>query len=210
MSQFAPGSTFAVAAFRDSPIGDGVGARWEDRLYEYVVISRTPPPSTSALCRSATYLGDRAEPRAAVLPSSSNADMGARVPEPVRVPTLTQAPHRFEILQRWEGVVESASEDEFEAEISDLTDPSRPNEVATFRMDDVSFDDRALVVPGAAFYWCIGYFISEGGQRSRSSMIRFRRLPLWTQPQLRALRRKGEAIGRAFRDLAGPGVPPAR
>jgi hypothetical protein len=40
------------------------------------------------------------------------------------------------------------------------------------------------------FYWTIGYHDSETGQRTRQSVIAFRRLPAWTESELQAIRRR--------------------
>ena len=121
--------------------------------------------------------------------------------EPVRVPTLVDVKQTFELIQRWEGVVERVDAQEFEAELSDLTDPTLANEAATFSLRQVSDEDLPLVAPGAAFYWCIGYAVSEGGQRSCTSIIRFRRLPRWTRRDIKSLQQQGSALGRKIRDL---------
>ena len=70
-----------------------------------------------------------------------------------------------------------SAEREFGASIFDLTDENRPMESAVFLLEDISPDDHALVVPGAVFYWFIGYEKSRLGQVRRVSQIRFRRLP---------------------------------
>ncbi len=61
----------------------------------------------------------------------------------------------------------------FEAEVLDLAD----GEAATVEFDlgEVAPHDVALCEPGALFYWTVGYETKESGQRSRSSVIMFRR-----------------------------------
>ena len=90
---------------------------------------------------------------------------------------------RFLALQKWEGVVEEKNGDFFSARLVDLAGQKR-DEYAEFSYDEVSREDLSLLEPGSVFYWTIGYYIAWGGQRQRSSQIRFRRLPAWTKPEL--------------------------
>jgi hypothetical protein len=68
-----------------------------------------------------------------------------------------------------------------------LTDETRegPEEEAEFEWADVSAEDRKLVEPGAIFYWTIGFYSMADGQVLRSSLLRFRRLPAWTNSELK-------------------------
>ncbi len=45
---------------------------------------------------------------------------------------------------------------------------------------EISEDDQELIRPGAIFNWHIGYEM-ERGTVKRSSIIRFRRMPKWTE-----------------------------
>ena len=84
------------------------------------------------------------------------------------------------VLQKWEGRVESLADDGFVATLTD-TSTGGPDELAEFPWEEISIGDRALVEPGAIFYWSIGYKDAVSGQRSRESVIRFRRLPRWSR-----------------------------
>lgn len=75
--------------------------------------------------------------------------------------------------------MEEVSADSFTATLTD-TLGSGPTEVAEFSLEELSPFDVPLVVPGAIFYWNLGYRIAPGGQRSRESVIRFRRMPRWS------------------------------
>jgi hypothetical protein len=99
----------------------------------------------------------------------------------------------FELRQQFEGTVLSISQDEFEARLMDRTRPSNPNEIASFSLLDVSEGDRELLQPGAVFYWSIGYRIQPWGQRERSSIIRFRRVPVWTRSELGQIKKQAES-----------------
>ena len=97
----------------------------------------------------------------------------------------------FISLQEWEGIVEKVKEESFDARLVDLT-RNNPDEVLEdFPLDDISEEDRRLVAPGAVFYWCIGYHVRKG-QRSRTSEIRFRRLPVWGEAEIEEARQTAE------------------
>lgn len=85
------------------------------------------------------------------------------------------------VLQKWEGRVQELTDGGFVARLTDLTS-DLPDEEAEFDVQEVSFLDRRLLKPGAVFYWSIGYRDAVTGQRSRESVIRFRRLPTWSKP----------------------------
>ena len=91
-------------------------------------------------------------------------------------------PHRkFKVLQQFECAVTSIQGASFDAELSDLTDPTKPIEFATFPVTEVSPPDLSLLIPGCVFYWILGYETREGGQITRVSEIRFRRSPRWSR-----------------------------
>ena len=102
----------------------------------------------------------------------------------VRVPYPSPPPSRFELLQQWEGEVRQIEADEFTAVIRDLTNPCSPEEEITLPKDEISSGDIGLVQPGAIFYWIIGYRISPDGQKTRTSDLRFRRLPAWSAKEI--------------------------
>jgi hypothetical protein len=92
----------------------------------------------------------------------------------------------FRTLQKWEGYVLSVGEDSFWARLVDLRHQESDSE-AEILLEEVSLPDRDLVTPGAVFYWSIGYHDEPSGQRTRSSVVRFRRLPAWGERDLRAV-----------------------
>ncbi|MGD0659084.1 MAG: hypothetical protein ABSD38_13545 [Syntrophorhabdales bacterium] len=100
---------------------------------------------------------------------------------------------RFVLLQKWEGIVLSLNGDTFKARVNDLVQKGVEEE-ATIAIDELSETDRDLVEPGAIFYWSIGYHDSLAGQRTRVSLIRFRRLPGWRQKELEAAVSEVESI----------------
>lgn len=102
-------------------------------------------------------------------------------------------------LQKWEGVVLNieASANTFFARLHDLT-ADNPEEEAEFSIDEVMEDDKNLLMPGAVFYWSIGYHTSETGQQLRASVIKFRRLPAWRGKELKEIESKAREFGRAI------------
>jgi hypothetical protein len=118
---------------------------------------------------------------------------------PVLVPkqVYSEVP-RFISLQKWEGSVLEIGEESFTARLIDLTQEG-VDEEAEFSKEEVAESDLPLFKPGAIFYWNIGYEDSLTGQRTRVSMMRFRRLPVWSKEELRAAKREAirlrESIG---------------
>lgn len=112
---------------------------------------------------------------------------------------LPRPPERAHLraIQRWEGVVDAVSEEAFVARLYDRHRAGRPEE-AEFPLSDVADGDRGLVVEDAVFYWTIGYLVSRGGQRTRTSTIRFRRLPVWTEQELRDAAKRAVQTARAL------------
>lgn len=113
-----------------------------------------------------------------------------------------ESPERIEeVLKRWEGVVETVDETDgvFTARLYDLTnDEPYPSEIAELLIDDVSDDDRSLLQAGAVFYLTVGYSERVSGRKDRFVRVEFRRLPNWTESDLR---RAGDRARRITRFL---------
>lgn len=103
----------------------------------------------------------------------------------VRRPKPTTKKGRFLLMQRWEGYVLKIEEDTFISLIYDQTNSNNDPEEVELYLEDVSAADRPLLQEGAVFYWSIGYEDLSNGERRRSSIIRFRRLPAWSRKELR-------------------------
>jgi len=101
---------------------------------------------------------------------------------------------RFHVLQQWECVVDGIEGDSFTADLLDLTDPSKPREIVEIPLIEISEADLALLLPGAVFYWILGYEITRGGQKRRVSEIRARRNPKWSQRAIDAVTKRGEEL----------------
>jgi hypothetical protein len=87
-------------------------------------------------------------------------------------------------LAKWEGRVLEVTEERFVAVLTDELHQGRPEEAADIPLEEVSSVDRDLVTVGAFFFWTVGYNVRASGQRSRVSIIRFRRLPRWSVEEI--------------------------
>lgn len=97
----------------------------------------------------------------------------------------------FRTLQAWEGVVTAVDGESFSVKLVDLSGDG-PDEEAEIDFEEVSADERVLISVGAIFLLHVGYATSEGGQRSRTSILRFRRLPVWTETELASARKTAQ------------------
>lgn len=118
--------------------------------------------------------------------------------EAQEAPVVFLAKHKsskdnYKLLQQWEGVVQEIDDEYFVCQLRDLSG-DEPDETAEIFLEEVSDNDRSLITAGAFFYWNIGYYENKSGQRTRSSMIRFRRLPAWTNKELNASKKVAAAI----------------
>jgi len=86
-------------------------------------------------------------------------------------------------IQKWEGKVISLSGDTFRATLSPIVGDKLEQEAEIY-VQDVTPDERSFIEPGAIFYWSIGYLERPSG-RVRESIIRFRRLPMWTDNEVK-------------------------
>lgn len=109
-----------------------------------------------------------------------------------RESVYSQPSTRFEVLQKWEGIVLDVLPDSFTARLIDLT-LEGSDEEAEFALEEIDEGDKDLLKPGAVFYWNIGYSDSPSG-RARVSIIRFRRLPVWRSEELERAKRDAERL----------------
>jgi hypothetical protein len=105
----------------------------------------------------------------------------------------------FDVLQKFEGTVLSVGSDSFVARLVEKPN-SVPEEEAEIPLAEVMPGDRELVKPGAVFYWVIGYRRAVHGQLSRSSVIRFQRMPSWSPAEVQRARQAAETF-LSFLDL---------
>jgi len=104
---------------------------------------------------------------------------------------IKQVRHRgyFITLGRWIGRVVEVDKRGFRAVVVDQT-AQLADETGYFPFEEISDDDRPLIIVGAVFYWAIGYRVDESRRRSRLSQIRFQRLPTWSQEELERIQER--------------------
>lgn len=103
--------------------------------------------------------------------------------------TSNKTPNIFDdIRQRFSGVVTDIdfASNEFTAQISDLINPSNPDEVVKLGFDDILDSDKKHLEKGDSFIWYIGYVQGRMISRESFSKIRFRRFPTWTHDEIDA------------------------
>jgi hypothetical protein len=136
------------------------------------------------------------------LPESSQPNLQAR-------PALATAQVRTgpvqELHQYWECVVEEIGPTKFLAVLRSLKNPNDSEKEAEIPIALVEEDDRELLLPGAVFYWSLGYQTVSGTSK-RFSAIKFRRLPAWTKRDLARIE-SGAAKLKALFALNGSFVP---
>lgn len=122
-----------------------------------------------------------------------------RVALPEHLPVLPPATReRYTLLQKWEGFVLALGRESFTARLADLTE-REPDIEVEISLSEVTSSDRELVRTGAVFDWNIWYVDGPTGQRARSSVIRFRRMPAWRAEDLSAAKKRAERL----RDVLG-------
>ncbi len=106
---------------------------------------------------------------------------------------------RFVVLGRWEGVVEEVGRDWFRSRVVDLEESS-PDEHIEFPLSEVGPEEKHLVFPGGRFYWTLGRRYTRSGRPNQVSVLRFQRLPRWTEDELRRAKEWAEEHAWLFGD----------
>lgn len=173
-----------------------------------------PEPSATSTVPADGPISEQLMPRVYRAPPSIEPDFNARDTDsstgrpqkwpPVGRPyvqhltSLPQPRSSFRTLQAWEGVVTGVEAQSFSVKLVDLSG-DEPDEEAEIDFEEVSVDERSLIAVGAVFLLHVGYATSEGGQRSRTSILRFRRLPVWTEAELSTARRVAQEQAETIR-----------
>jgi hypothetical protein len=105
------------------------------------------------------------------------------------VPPQPNGHERFQAIQKWEGHVISVGGETFTVQLRPLVGEGAVQQEAEIYLEDIDSSDRFLIKPGAVFYWSIGYLDRPSG-RLRASILRFRRLPTWTEQELKQAKLK--------------------
>lgn len=102
----------------------------------------------------------------------------------------------FRVLQKWEGHVLEVDNEVFLARLIPISGQEDVQEAEIY-LTEVTEEDRDFLEPGAVFYWSIGYLVRPSGTL-RASVIRFRRLPAWTEDDLRKAEHDAHRWGDLF------------
>lgn len=118
----------------------------------------------------------------------------------VRIPRVIRSPEtgseRFTLLQKWDGVVLEADAETFTARLLD-SHGELPPQQATFSRSELSPEEETQIAVGASFVWTIGYR-HIGATRHRDSTIYFRRLPPWSEDELKSAQDRAENVSTAI------------
>ena len=207
-SKFSPQSAKLVGNLQSiADQGASKWTSWEDWGSLLVETSfRTGRKSPEALegVQSRTVLTETPKPAQAA------ADIKRESPV-VFLKQPTSREDSFLSLEKWEGYVLELTDDTFVARLRNLRKGTPKGkyheEEAEFLREDVSAPDHALLQEGAIFYWSVGYRIEPSGQRHRESVVTFRRMPVWSERDLRRAQTKGEQLGKSvgWFNKEGPG-----
>jgi hypothetical protein len=100
-------------------------------------------------------------------------------------PLITNRLMGFVTEQRWQGYVATIEGDQFQAVVYDTSEEVELEEVVEFDRAEVAELMRPLIIPGAIFFWDIGFQIEPSGQRLRQSIISFPMIPVRSKEQRR-------------------------
>src|SRR5208337_3395205 len=131
-------------------------------------------------------------------PSVPPSDLGV-----VRYPSPARELPREVVLQEWEGQVQEVGERVFSARLVDLTQDSKEEtEETDLPIEDLGEADRGLVIPGAIFRWIIGYRWTNG-EKERFTRVVIRRLPIWTEQEIKSADQEAAELHNALFGNAG-------
>ena len=126
-----------------------------------------------------------------------NEEEQSEVHIPLHIPKPRNPEYQTEVLQQWEGIVETVGNESFTSRLRDLTNKEYyPREIAELPIEDISDDDQELLQEGAVFYLTVGRSIHFSGRQQRFGHIVFRRLPGWTPSTLRRAEKRAERLSR--------------
>ena len=131
----------------------------------------------------------------------------ASVPPPnlgvVRYPSPARELPREVVLQEWEGQVQEVGERVFSARLVDLTRDSKDEtEETDLPIEYLSEADARLVIPGAIFRWIIGCRWTNGEKEPFTRVV-IRRLPIWTEGEIKAADQEAAELHNALFGNAG-------
>ncbi len=157
--------------------------------------------TSSFVSREGVRVFSLSQPDPTVTAPSRNPQASERVPQAQQMTTLSHwtpvvtwspptylDPDQFRVDAAFDGTILEVGGDSFIARLVNKLDENDVQEDAEFAFDEVSKADRSLIRLGAMFYWFIGRTEKPHGQQSNTSLLRFRRLPAWTESDVIAAR----------------------
>jgi hypothetical protein len=108
------------------------------------------------------------------------------------LPPSPNAQEYFNVQQKWEGYVIDVGTETFLAKLIPIIGEG-PQVKAEIYLEEVDEEDLGLVKPGAVFYWSIGYLQKPSGTY-KASLIRFRRLPHFTNSEIESARAEAHKL----------------
>jgi hypothetical protein len=112
----------------------------------------------------------------------------------LRLPSLKESKWKVTVLQQWVGRVERIERHTFYAVLNDATNSQNPPEEVELEIAEISPSDLSLFIPGATFYWSIGYQDTPGGQRQRVSVLRIARRPRLSDSDVDRVLRQADSL----------------
>jgi hypothetical protein len=164
-------------------------------------VSRLQLRSAEAFKRRLEVTFDKTSDDAQISPIETQFFFRPKVSPLCQVHNPQSTKETFEVLQKWEGYVQSVNRDDgcFLARLVNKKIRDANDEEADISIDDIADDDLDLLKPGAVFYWSIGYSIVHG-TKQKASRIRFRRLFGMTSKVISDAKQWGSEMERFFSD----------
>lgn len=155
---------------------------------------RASMPQSPRVVRAGAGPGFLSHEQVITVPARSTGETMTGAPQVVKIPRVIRsaeaATERFTLLQKWDGVVLEADAETFTARLLD-SHGEMPPQQATFSRSELSPQEETQTAVGASFVWTIGYR-HIGATRRRESTIYFRRLPPWSEDEIKAARSRAE------------------
>ena len=161
--------------------------------------SRASSPQPPCVVRSAAGSSFLSHDDVLTVSAESTGATMVGLPRVVRIPRVIRAPEaateRFTLLQKWDGVVLETDQETFTARLLDDRG-ELPLQQATFSRSELSPEEATQIAVGASFVWTIGY--RHKPSRERVSYLYFRRLPAWSEEEIKAARSRAENVSTAI------------
>ena len=117
------------------------------------------------------------------------------VPRRQSPPASRRNTSSFHPIIEWEGYVDGIGDEDFVVMLVDIQSKAKlPADMATFPIADLSPYERGLLREGAIVRLVLGMERSPDGQKSKKSVLHFRRLPVFTKADFERARVKAREL----------------